>query len=200
MRKPMLFILIFFVAFPLFSGTYAYIENDDITVDSPLSSFSADATLVLDMREISKYNIGFSRTNSSSSPDVISSFDIRPTLSADQSKISATSYIYVYWDIVSNLSMNFSISMRGKMENADAPAGYDELDWKVTLRDSLGTSHTLSSADNNLKIEDFASYSKPQDALGSSGTRSLTVSIDSSIENLWTGIYTGSLSLEVEVV
>ena len=209
MRKLMsVAFVILLMHFSVFAETFAYIENDDITTAMPLSSFKAEASLVLDMKELASYDIGFSRINSATSPEVISTIDITPSIASstddkgnivyDYSKITATQYLYAYWNVISDLTLDFSLSIDGPLKNMSALEGYQEMDWVMRVRYS-GNVSTIESEKNNLTIENFARYTRPEDNLGGNGIALIAISINEDVENIRPGIYSGNIILSVVV-
>lgn len=204
MRKTLSFFAVLLMAFSVFADTFAYIELSDLGDGTSLSSFKAEASLILPMKEIASYDIGFSRVNNISNPDdIISSFDLTPVFSEDYSAVgSASQPLYIYWDIVSNLTLTFSLSMSGPMVNETADDEHKYVNWLVSIRSAVtGDLMTMDSSDEGTyTVADFASYVPPENSLGDSDYRVFSVSVsDTPIESIATGTYVGTLTLNVSV-
>lgn len=187
-------IFLFFLS-GLNADTYAYITKSALEGNSDLAEYKAELNVSLKMSDLISYDIGFSSNANALSPNRWSSTNITPSISSDYMTVSGhLENLYVYWNIVSNLNLKFSIALSGHMKN-----GESELPWKITTSDESGTEFIIESTDTQFK--QIGSYSLERGKLGGYDLRNITIDITANIADwkIKEGTYVGSIYLNVEV-
>lgn len=183
--------------------TFAYITNSELESGATIGDYVADLSLVLHMSDIISYDIGFSSNANALSPNRVNTVTISPTISSDFTTVSGhMENLYVYWNVISNLKLSFSINLSGDMRNGDS-----SIPWKIKTLNSDGGEVIIDTAssdfDDSLNgFKSIGDYALKDGTIRGYDLRNITIDIETNIvdNELAEGTYVGSIYLSVEVM